>query len=43
MYDHTSDPRIDADRFRANFEALGAIGVTPEGGVHRPAFSEAHP
>jgi N-carbamoyl-L-amino-acid hydrolase len=34
--------RIDADRFRANFEALAVIGATPAGGVHRPAFGEAH-
>ena len=34
--------RINQDRFRSNFEALAAIGATPEGGVHRPALSEAH-
>jgi N-carbamoyl-L-amino-acid hydrolase len=36
------DLRIDAERFRANFEALATLGATPDGGVHRPAFSEAH-
>jgi N-carbamoyl-L-amino-acid hydrolase len=36
------DLRIDAGRFRANFEALATIGGTPDGGVHRPAFGEAH-
>ena len=34
--------RVNEDRMRAAFEALAAIGRTPEGGVHRPAFSEAH-
>lgn len=34
--------RINDERFRSNFEALAAIGATPEGGVHRPALSEAH-
>jgi N-carbamoyl-L-amino-acid hydrolase len=33
---------IDASRMKADFDALAAIGATPEGGVHRPAFSEAH-
>lgn len=40
-----SDPpelRINAGRFREDFEGLARIGATPEGGVHRPAFSEAH-
>jgi N-carbamoyl-L-amino-acid hydrolase len=36
------DLRINAGRFRANFEALATMGATPDGGVHRPAFSEAH-
>jgi beta-ureidopropionase / N-carbamoyl-L-amino-acid hydrolase len=35
-------PQIDAARFRADFDALGAIGRTPRGGVHRPTFSESH-
>ena len=34
--------RIDPDRLRADFEALAAIGATSEGGVSRPAFSDAH-
>ena len=34
--------RIDEKRFRADFESLACIGAIPGGGVHRPAFSEAH-
>src|SRR5215475_8469101 len=34
--------RVDADRLRADFDALAAIGATPEGGVHRPALGEAN-
>ncbi len=34
--------RINPDRFRADFEALAQIGSTGDGGVHRPALSEAH-
>lgn len=34
--------RINADRMRADFDALAQIGATAEGGVHRPTFSEAH-
>jgi N-carbamoyl-L-amino-acid hydrolase len=34
--------RVDADRLRADFEALAAIGATAEGGVHRPALGEAN-
>ena len=34
--------RVNAERLRADFEALSAIGATPEGGVHRPALSPAH-
>ncbi len=37
-----SSLRIDEGRFRSNFQALAAIGATLDGGVHRPAFSEAH-
>jgi N-carbamoyl-L-amino-acid hydrolase len=36
------DLRIDAARFRADFEALAEIGSTGDGGVHRPALGEAH-
>ena len=35
-------PRVDAARLRDDFEALSKAGATPEGGVSRPAFSEAH-
>jgi N-carbamoyl-L-amino-acid hydrolase len=34
--------RINADRFRARFDALASIGARPEGGAHRPAFNQAH-
>jgi N-carbamoyl-L-amino-acid hydrolase len=34
--------RVNSERFRANFETLAAIGATPDGGVHRPALSDAH-
>lgn len=34
--------RINEDRFKYDFEALAKIGRTIEGGVHRPALSEAH-
>ncbi len=34
--------RVNAERFRVSFESLAAIGATPDGGVHRPALSEAH-
>jgi N-carbamoyl-L-amino-acid hydrolase len=37
-----SSLRINPDRFRADFEALAQIGSTGDGGVHRPALSEAH-
>src|SRR5205807_8930111 len=33
---------VDAERFRADFDALAAIGATPAGGVSRPTFGEAH-
>jgi N-carbamoyl-L-amino-acid hydrolase len=36
------DPRVDGDQMRRDFEALARIGATPEGGVSRPTFSEAH-
>ncbi len=36
------DLRINAARFLADFEALAAIGSTQDGGVNRPALSEAH-
>ncbi len=38
----STELRIDAGRLKADFEALAAIGGTPEGGVHRPALEEHH-
>jgi len=35
-------PRVDAARLRDDFEALSKAGATSEGGVNRPAFSDAH-
>ena len=35
-------PRVDAERLRADFEALSSIGATADGGVERPTFSDAH-
>jgi N-carbamoyl-L-amino-acid hydrolase len=34
--------RVDAGRMREDFEALSKIGATPEGGVSRPTFTDAH-
>jgi N-carbamoyl-L-amino-acid hydrolase len=34
--------RVDADRLRADFDALAAIGATQEGGLERTTFSPAH-
>lgn len=34
--------QINADRMRADFDALAQIGATGDGGVHRPTFSDAH-
>ena len=34
--------KIDPQRLREHFEALAAIGGTGDGGVNRPALSEAH-
>ena len=33
---------VDAERMREDFDALAAIGATPEGGVDRPSLGEAH-
>ncbi len=33
---------IDPDRFKEDFDALAQIGSTGDGGVNRPALSEAH-
>jgi beta-ureidopropionase / N-carbamoyl-L-amino-acid hydrolase len=38
----TRELRINPDRMLASFNELASIGATPEGGVHRPTFSEAH-
>jgi beta-ureidopropionase / N-carbamoyl-L-amino-acid hydrolase len=34
--------QIDAQRLRSDFDALAAIGVTPDGGVDRSALNDAH-
>jgi N-carbamoyl-L-amino-acid hydrolase len=36
------DLRIDPRRMQSAFEALARIGATPDGGLDRPTFSEAH-
>jgi N-carbamoyl-L-amino-acid hydrolase len=33
---------VDSDRLRADFDALATIGATPDGGIARTTFSEAH-
>lgn len=33
---------INSDRFKADFDALAQIGATGDGGINRPALSEAH-
>jgi len=37
-----SELRIDSRRMKRDFEELSRIGATDNGGIHRPAFSEAH-
>jgi N-carbamoyl-L-amino-acid hydrolase len=34
--------RVDADRLRADFDVLAAIGATPAGGLERTTFSDSH-
>jgi N-carbamoyl-L-amino-acid hydrolase len=34
--------RVDSDRLRADFDALAEIGATPDGGIARTTFSDAH-
>lgn len=34
--------RINPARLKSQFDALAHYGATPDGGVHRPTFSEAH-
>ena len=38
----TKDLRVNADRMLASFDQLALIGATADGGVHRPALSDAH-
>ena len=38
----TKDLRVNANRMLASFSQLAKIGATAEGGVNRPALSEAH-
>jgi beta-ureidopropionase / N-carbamoyl-L-amino-acid hydrolase len=38
----TNNLRINADRMLDSFKQLALIGATAEGGVHRPALSDAH-
>ncbi|MBI3243280.1 MAG: Zn-dependent hydrolase [Chloroflexi bacterium] len=33
---------VNPDRFKQDFDSLAKIGSTPDGGVHRPALSEAN-
>ena len=33
---------VNSDRFKSDFDALAQIGATGDGGVNRPALSEAH-
>lgn len=42
MLESLSNIRINEEQFRTHFEALAKIGATGDGGVNRPAFSEAH-
>ena len=42
MNDEYLNLRINPERLKADFDALAEIGSTGDGGVHRPAFSEAH-
>ena len=36
-----TDLRVDGDAMREDFDALAAIGATPDGGVDRPSLGEA--
>ena len=36
------DLRVDVDRLRSDFDALAGIGATPDGGLERTTFSDAH-
>ena len=35
-------PLVNPDRLRADFDALACFGATPDGGIRRTTFSEAH-
>lgn len=37
-----SELRVNSERLKNDFDSLSEIGKTKAGGVHRPAFSEAH-
>ncbi len=39
--DFFRDLRVDADRFKRDFEQLAEIGSTGDGGVNRPALQPA--
>lgn len=38
----TESLRVNSDRMKAAFDSLAQFGATDDGGVNRPAFSEAH-
>lgn len=42
MDERLQDLRVNSERLRRDFNQLARIGATMEGGVHRPALSEAH-
>ncbi|MBI3361545.1 MAG: Zn-dependent hydrolase [Chloroflexi bacterium] len=42
MKDKIESLRITGDRFKRDFDALAEVGSTGDGGVNRPALSEAH-
>lgn len=41
-YDRQVELRVDPERMRQDFDALATFGATPDGGVTRPTFSDAH-
>jgi N-carbamoyl-L-amino-acid hydrolase len=42
MNEQWQNLQINSDRFKRDFDALAEIGKTSDGGIHRPAFGEAH-